>query len=231
MGSSQRRITSATIPRRRRHIPLRAHLPLEQGAEGVLIGDVEHPQGGDRHVDVDRVDFAPEQTLGLAPRDHGAEHVHDRAIDAAKGREALHVPALGLVLGHDQPHEVLVFDVVVVGELDDPADGVDRRQVLDFELVLRLADLHVDAFEDGAVEPLLAAEVVVDQPASGLRARRDRIHAGAVVAARRELGGRGRENPRAVGLRRLGLAHGDAASGRDLQHHRRLEIGEAVSRI
>src|SRR3972149_8909327 len=50
-------------------IALRAHLPLEDGGESMLVGDVEHAERRDRLVDFHRIDVAPEASLRLPPRD------------------------------------------------------------------------------------------------------------------------------------------------------------------
>ena len=105
-------------------------------------------------------------------------------------------------------------DVVVVGELDDAAHRVHRRQVVEVELAFGLADLGVHVLEHREVELLLAAEVVVDQRARGVGARGDGVHARALEAARGELvDGRG-DDAGAVGLGRLGLAHRRIAAAR-----------------
>ena len=72
------------LPASSGHIPLRAHRPLEDDAEGELVRDVECPQRRDRHVDVDRSDVGAERSIGLAPRDDGAEQVDDGAVDRAR---------------------------------------------------------------------------------------------------------------------------------------------------
>jgi hypothetical protein len=130
--------------RRCGHVALPAHVVLEEGAERVLVGDVEHAERGDRHVDVDRLDVAAERALGLAARDHLAEQVDDRPVERGQRRKALHVAAARLVLGHHQPHEVLVGDVIVVGEVDDAAHRLHRGQVVELEAALGVADLRVD---------------------------------------------------------------------------------------
>jgi hypothetical protein len=83
--------------------------------------------------------------------------------------------------------------------------------VIQIEATFGLADLGVDVLEHRQVDLLLAAEVVVDQRARGVRAGGDRVHAGALEAAGRELVDRRAHDAGAVGLRRLGLAHGGVA--------------------
>src|SRR5439155_4935601 len=129
------------------YISLRAHRPLEDCAEGELVRDIEYPERSDRHVDVDRIDVAAKRAVGLAPRNDAAEQVDDGAVDRAQRRRPLHVPPPRLVFRDHEVHEVLVFDVVVVGELDDSADRFFRRQMVELEMALGFADLRVDALE------------------------------------------------------------------------------------
>ena len=131
---------SATI-RRRGHISLRAHRPLEDGAEGELIRDVEHPQRSNRHVHVDRSDVDAERAIGLAPGDDGTE-------ESTMGRLSCAAPATASCAGPSpgsprrRGDEVLVLDVIVVRELDDAADRRDRRKMVELA-VFCLANLRI----------------------------------------------------------------------------------------
>ena len=110
------------------------------------------------------------------------------------------------------------LDEIFPGHGISPSDAVHdlsigRRQMVEIELRLGLADPGVHVLEHRDVELLLAAEVVVDERPGGMGARGDRIHARPLEAARRELVDRGLDDARPVGLRGLGLAHRHAAAG------------------
>src|SRR6188474_3648695 len=136
-----------------------AHLPLEDGRERVLVGDVEHAERGDRLVDLDGVHALPEAALALAALEDALDRVDDGPVERAHDGRLLQVPAPRLVLRHDQPHEALVLEVVGVGELHDATDRVHRGKVIQIETALRLADVRVDLLQHGQVDLLLAAEV------------------------------------------------------------------------
>ena len=74
------------------------------------------------------------------------------------------------VLDRHQSQEVGVGFVVIEGQLCQLANGGLGRQVLDVEGLLRIAQLGVGALQDGDVQPLLAAEVVVDHALGGAHA-------------------------------------------------------------
>ena len=64
-----------------------------------------------------------------------------------------------------------------------------RRQALEVELALLLADVLVDPFEHGEVERVLVAEVVVDELLVDAGALGDLVDAGAGKAVPGELAG------------------------------------------
>src|SRR5205823_11965017 len=105
-------------------------------------------------------------------------------------------------------------------ELDDAADGVDRREVIEVEFALGLANLRVHSLQDGDVELFLAAEVVVDERTGGMRAPGNGIHGCALEAARGEFVDRRLDDAGAVRLRGLGLAHRRRALDRDRRTRR-----------
>jgi len=185
-----------------------AHLPLEDGRERVLVGDVEHAERGDRLVDLDGVHVLPEAAPALAALEDALDRVDDGPVERAHDGRLLQVPAPRLVLRHDQPHEALVLEVVGVGELHDATDRVHRGKVIQIETALRLADVRVDLLQHGQVDLLLAAEVVVDECARGVGPGRDRVHARALEPARGELLESRAEDAGPVRLGSLGLAHG-----------------------
>ena len=107
------------------------------------------------------------------------------------------------VLDRHQSQEVGVGFVVIEGQLCQLANGGLGRQVLDVEGLLRIAQLGVGALQDGDVQPLLAAEVVVDHALGGAHAIGDLVDAGAGVTAFGELGGGDLED---LGAGALGVA-------------------------
>src|SRR6185312_4213878 len=81
-------------------IAFRPHLALENAAERVLVGDVEHAERGDRLVDLHRVDAGAKQPVRLAALDHAREPVDDRSVERAHRLRLAEMPPPGLVLGH-----------------------------------------------------------------------------------------------------------------------------------
>ena len=84
--------------------------------------------------------------------------------------------AVLVVQKHD---EIRVFRQMIERGLDQPADRLVRRQALEIELALLLADVLIDPFEHGEVERVLVAEVVVDQLLVDAGALGDLVDAGA----------------------------------------------------
>ena len=154
-----------------------------------------------------------------------AEHVERGVGQAGEHRRAREVLGAVDVLDADQPDEVRMRLVVVERQPGQLADRLDRVEVLDVELLLEAADEAVRLLQDGDVELLLAAEVVVDHPLGGAGLVGDLVDAGAGVAAVGELPGGDGEDvgpgplgvADALGDRRAGsstLATGSALRGR-----------------
>jgi hypothetical protein len=118
------------------------------------------------------------------------------------------------VLDADQPDEVRVRLVVVEGEAGELPHGLHRVQVLDVELLLEAADADVGPLQDGDVELLLAAEVVVDHPLGRAGLGGDLVDPRPGVAPVGELAGGHVED---LGLSALGVAR-PGRSGRHLGH-------------
>ena len=74
---------------------------------------------------------------------------------------------------------------IVESELDQPLDRGRGGKMREVEGVFRAAQLLVDPFERGEIEPLLVAEVMIDHPLVGMRTPRDLID----PPARETLGG------------------------------------------
>src|SRR5207248_490096 len=104
-----------------------------------------------------------------------------------------------------------VLVVVVEGGLHQPAQRRVRRQGIQVEIRFNHPDMIVAALENRPVQPLLAAEVVVNHPLDGMRALGNLIDAAAAEALLRELLGGNGENVRAgaVGIARGGGGHAD----------------------
>jgi len=124
---------------------------------------LKHAERGDRLVDLHAGRCPAESALRLSAGDDAREPVDDRAIQCAHRPRFPELAPLRLVLGHHQPHETRMLQIVAIRELDDAAHRIDRRQVVEVELALRLADLRVHLLEHRDVELFLAAEVVVDE--------------------------------------------------------------------
>src|SRR2546421_385630 len=92
-------------------VALRSHLALEDRAESVLVGHVEHAEGGDRLVHLDRVDVLAEAAGGLAALDDATEAVDDRAVERAHKPRFPELPPARLVLRDHQAHEARMLHV------------------------------------------------------------------------------------------------------------------------
>ena len=104
--------------------------------------------------------------------------------------------------------------VVVESEAGELADRLDGVEVLDVELLLEAPDQAVRRLEDGDVEPLLAAEVVIDHPLGGARLVGDLVDPRTGVALVGELAGRHGEDVGAGPLGVPGPLSAAAAGGR-----------------
>ncbi len=91
------------------------------------------------------------------------------------------------VLDHHHADEGFVLAVVVEGELDQPLQRLQRRQVLDVQLAFALPDGLVGVLERAEIEAFLVAEIVVDHALAGAGAGRDLVDPGARQAVQREL--------------------------------------------
>jgi hypothetical protein len=83
--------------------------------------------------------------------------------------------------------------VVVEGGLHQAAHRFQRRQLVQAERAFGVAHAAVGLLQHGGVQPLLAAEVVVDHPLGGAGAGGDVVHPAAGVALLAELSGGGGE--------------------------------------
>src|SRR5690606_4316943 len=104
------------------------------------------------------------------------------------------------VLGVQHADEAGVVGVVAP---DEAAELLERpRRIVGVELhrALGVAQRRVGTFEDGAEQPVLAAEVVVDHALTGAGALRDPVAARACETVLRELDCRGLQDPAAGGF-------------------------------
>src|SRR5687767_7565242 len=108
-----------------------AHVALKYRAEGVLVRDVEHSESGHDLVYFHRIRIGAEETVGLPAHYDASQGFYDRAIERPHRFRLPQVAAFRLVLRYHQAHETLVAKVVVEGELNDAANRVDRRQVIE----------------------------------------------------------------------------------------------------
>ena len=100
------------------------------------------------------------------------------------------------VLDADQANEIGVRLVVIEGQLGQSTDRRDGVEVFDIERLLGGADFGIRLLEHGEVEPLFAAEVVVDHALGGARARGNLVDARAGVPAIGEFAARNGEDVR-----------------------------------
>src|ERR1700730_6921514 len=86
------------------------------------------------------------------------------------------------VLVHHQAHELRMGVLVVEGEGDQGGERFFGRQALEIERGFGAADARVGLLEHGEVEPLLAAEIIVDHALAGARALGDGVDPRAAIA-------------------------------------------------
>ena len=98
----------------------------------------------------------------------------------------------------------------VEGEIDQSAHGRDRLEAVEIECLLGRADFGVDVLEHREIEPVLVAEIGVQQPHVGLRALRDGFDPGSTEAVAAELE---RRRTQDGFLCQRGIARASAACG------------------
>ena len=160
----------------------RGQVAAEQVVESVLVGDLEDAVRADHQMNVHRVDVGPELPGGTAPRQQRVQPGDHRRRQRPQRVDPADELASMDVLDRHQPDEVGVLPVMVVGQPGQLPEGVDRSQVIDGEVVLRLTDRGVGLLQNGEVELFLAAEVVVDHAFRGAGTLSDFIDSGAGVS-------------------------------------------------
>ena len=179
----------------------------EEVAEGVPVGDLEDAVGADHQVDVDRVDVGAERP-GSRPRSRisSSSVVAGAASVRSESSRRMNSPRWMFSIATSRMNAwwSTWWSKVSSASLRDRGDRVD---VIDLQLLLGLADAAVGVLEDGEVELLLAAEVVVDHPLRRARALGDVVDPRARVARLR------RTPPWRRPAARLGCARRRAESG------------------
>src|SRR6266478_2090834 len=127
------------------------------------VGQIEISKPRHRDIEIDDVDISSEHAGILPPYEKGADRLQQRRIERLDRRRLLEMPGKMNVLDAHQANERRRADKMVEGVGNEPAHPFERRKLLQREIVLVLAHLPIDAFEDIEVEPLLAAEIVIDQ--------------------------------------------------------------------
>ena len=118
---------------------------------------------------------------------HALQAVDRRHVELLDGLAAAQVLGAMDVLGHHEPDEIGVGELVVDREADQPAQRILGRQIVQVQVGLDRAHAPVGFFEHRKVEPLLAAEVVVDHALAGAHRLGDDVDPGPCQALVREL--------------------------------------------
>ena len=105
------------------------------------------------------------------------------------------------VLVGQHADEAAVLVEIIQREVDQPLHRLARRQRGEIEFALQRTDLGIGRLQRGAVEIVLAAEIIVDELLVGLGAAGDLVDARAFQPLRRELDARGRQDRGARGFR------------------------------
>ena len=82
-------------------------------------------------MNVDCMHVLAEDTAILTAGKHARYRFTNPPVDGAHCRRLLHLATSGPVLGDDKAYEVLMLNVIIVGELDDAVDCLRWRQVID----------------------------------------------------------------------------------------------------
>ena len=216
--------TTSPIMRRRwaRWVTL-GEVDVEQVAEGVAVGDLEHAVGADQDVHVERVDVGAENALlrGRASR-ICVQQRGGRLRRGSRSESSLPMNSPRWMFSIDTSR-MKAWWSMWWSKVSSASrrDRVDRIDVVDLQSLLGLADAAVGVLQHGQVELLFAAEVVVDHPLRGAGALGDLVDAGAGVALTRRTP---RWRPRAARracARRRAAAPGAARRSRPAAYWRR----------
>lgn len=167
---------------------------FEEVTERVRIGDLEDAVGADHQMHIDGIDVAA-KLAQLTPtlQDAVQQGLGGRG-ESADRREAPDELAAVNVFDRDQTDEGAMRHMVIEGQLGEMPYRDDRIRLIDVDLLLCCTDTAIGLFEDGEIQLLLTAEVVVDHSFRRAGALGDVVHAGAGVPLLGEdLGGNGQE--------------------------------------
>src|SRR5690348_2540893 len=139
------------------------------------VRDPEEAEGADEQMDVESADVRAEYPGGASPLQDLLDGRYGADVDATDGRELLQVLRVVDVLHRDQTNEAGMALVVLEGDLHEAPQRLERRQLLEMGLALPGPDAVVSLLENRAIQPILAAEIIVDHPFRGARTLRDRI--------------------------------------------------------
>src|SRR6185312_8399370 len=151
---------------------------LGDRADGMPVRDAEEAEGADQQVHVEGADIRAEYPGGAPAVQDLLDGRYGAHVDSADGRELLQMLGVMDVLHRNQPDEARMALVVVEGDLDEPSQSFQGRQLLQVRLALTRADAVVRLLEHRAIQSVLAAEVVIEHALRGARTLRDRIYAG-----------------------------------------------------
>jgi len=132
------------------------------------------------------IDAPPEDSLLVAAREYLPDQLDHGAVEVAEFPFA-HVLTARDVLGAHEPYEVRMRLMMVECQFCKPADRSLGIALIDVELLLCGADRDVRALENGDVELLLAAEVVVDHSLRRARSSGDLVDSASVESMPGEL--------------------------------------------
>src|SRR6185437_94176 len=90
-----------------------AHIVLEDGADGVAVGNVEKAKRRDGAVKVEGVEPGPHAAIRLAALQNIRHGVEDGGIERGDRRQPGDMTALVDVFYHDQPDDGRMFEVIV----------------------------------------------------------------------------------------------------------------------
>ncbi len=113
-------------------------------------------------MQVHRSQPGAEQPLGLPTRNDLFQYPDHPAIALWHGLDLLEVFGAVDVLVHHQPHQFGMARVVMHIVFDQAAQRVGGVAAVDIDLALALAHPLVGAFQNGAVQFVLALEIIVD---------------------------------------------------------------------
>ncbi len=190
---------------------LRQQRAAEHGFKRVAIGHISETEGGDRDVEIKRINPVAENAFVSATAQDARDLLQDRSVQRRHVAGGLQVGGAKQVFGVDQPHEGRIVDVIAEREGDQCSNGLRRLRRVEVEAVLGGANVGVDRLQRGKVQLLLAAEIMVEQRLVGVGTLGDAVHPRSAKAGGRKLGNR-RCQQRTTALLRRTLAMTQSAA-------------------